>query len=72
MLDNFTVEQILEAVKRIDRRLLTEISGGVTIDNISCYAAAGVDLISSGAITHSANALDVGLDFTNEKLGSSS
>lgn len=72
MLDNFTVEQILEAVKRIDRRLLTEISGGVTIDNISCYAAAGVDLISSGAITHSANALDVGLDFTNEKPGSSS
>ena len=65
MLDNFTPAKVAEAVKKIDRRILIEISGGVTKDNITDFAATGVDLISSGALTHSVTALDIGLDFGN-------
>jgi nicotinate-nucleotide pyrophosphorylase (carboxylating) len=42
--------------------ILTEVSGGVTLANIGAYAAAGPDRISVGALTHSAPALDLGLD----------
>ncbi|HAA91798.1 MAG TPA: carboxylating nicotinate-nucleotide diphosphorylase [Rhodospirillaceae bacterium] len=63
MLDNFSPDQVREAAKRIDGRLLTEISGGVTLQNVAELAAAGADLISSGALTHSVGSLDIGLDF---------
>ena len=63
MLDNFTPAKIAEAVRKINKRMLIEISGGVTKDNIADFAATGVDLISSGALTHSVTALDIGLDF---------
>lgn len=63
MLDNFAPAKIAEAVKKIDNRMLIEISGGVTKDNIADFAATGVDLISSGALTHSTTSLDIGLDF---------
>lgn len=63
MLDNFAPAKIAEAVKKIDKRMLIEISGGVTKDNIADFAATGVDLISSGALTHSVTSLDIGLDF---------
>tara|TARA_B100001093_G_C26789709_1_gene998416 strand:+ start:749 stop:1621 length:873 start_codon:yes stop_codon:yes gene_type:complete len=65
MLDNFTPAKIVEAVRKIDKRILIEISGGVTKDNIADFAATGVDLISSGALTHSVTSLDIGLDFGN-------
>ena len=65
MLDNFTPEKIAEAVKKVDKRMLIEISGGITKDNIAVFAATGVDLISSGALTHSVTSLDIGLDFRN-------
>jgi hypothetical protein len=42
--------------------VLVEVSGGVTVDTVGAFAAAGADLISVGAITHSAPALDIGLD----------
>jgi nicotinate-nucleotide pyrophosphorylase (carboxylating) len=63
MLDNFSIADIECAVERIAGRLLIEISGGVTLDNVADYAAAGADLISSGALTHSVKTLDIGLDF---------
>lgn len=63
MLDNFTPEQVAEAATRIAGRLQTEISGGVTLENVAGLAAAGADLISSGALTHSVGTLDIGLDF---------
>ena len=63
MLDNFTPAKIAEAVRKINKRMLIDISGGVTKDNIADFAATGVDLISSGALTHSITALDIGLDF---------
>ena len=64
MLDNFTPEQTRRAVEHIAGRALVEASGTVTAASIAALAPTGVDVISSGAITHSARALDLGLDFT--------
>ncbi len=61
MLDNFSVAQLKEAVKLIDKRYITEASGGITQENIAGYAATGVDYISSGALTHSVKSLDLSL-----------
>lgn len=68
MLDNMTPGQVATCVARVrasDRpTLLVEVSGGVTLDNVAAYVAAGADLISTSAITQSAPALDIGLDVT--------
>ncbi len=61
MLDNFTAEKIVEALKIIDGKFETEASGGINYDNIESYAATGVDYISSGAIIHQAVSLDLSL-----------
>lgn len=63
LLDNMSPDQLTEAVKRINGRVLAEASGGVTADTALEIAATGVDFISVGWITHSAPCLDVGLDF---------
>ncbi|HEY5273280.1 MAG TPA: carboxylating nicotinate-nucleotide diphosphorylase [Acidimicrobiales bacterium] len=66
--DNMTPEEVQEAVQIASEppaaaaRSLIEASGGVTLENIAAYAAAGADLISVGALTHSAPILDIGLD----------
>jgi nicotinate-nucleotide pyrophosphorylase (carboxylating) len=62
LLDNFTPDLMAEAVHRIAGRLVTEASGGITLDAVAAVAESGVDLLSSGWITHSAPSLDVGLD----------
>lgn len=62
LLDNMTPEQLAQAVALVDGRVLTEASGTITADRVVAIAASGVDLISSGWITHSAPALDLGLD----------
>ena len=62
LLDNMTPEKVAEAVGMIRGRALVEVSGGITLDNVGAYAAAGADLISSGLITNSAPNLDIGLD----------
>lgn len=61
MLDNFTPEQVKEAVDRIQGRLITEASGGITIKTAKAYADAGVDFISIGGLTHSVKSLDISL-----------
>ncbi len=61
MLDNFTPQQITEALKIIDGKYETEASGGINYENIELYAATGVDFISSGAIIHQAKSLDLSL-----------
>jgi nicotinate-nucleotide pyrophosphorylase (carboxylating) len=63
LLDNMTPEQLRAAVKRVAGRLLTEASGGVRLETVRGIAESGVDLISVGALTHSAAVLDIGLDF---------
>ena len=61
MLDNFTVEQVVEALKLINGRYETEASGGINLQNIEQYAATGIDFISSGAINHQAKSVDLSL-----------
>jgi nicotinate-nucleotide pyrophosphorylase (carboxylating) len=63
MLDNMDLPSMREAVKRTAGRALLEASGGVTLETIRAIAETGVDLISVGALTHSAPALDISLDF---------
>jgi nicotinate-nucleotide pyrophosphorylase (carboxylating) len=53
---------LAKAVALVNGKLTTEASGGVTLETVAEIAATGVDLISSGALTHSAPALDVALD----------
>ncbi len=64
LLDNMTPAQVAEcvALRGPATRPLLEASGGVTLDTVAALAAAGVDLISIGALTHSAPVLDIGLD----------
>lgn len=62
MLDNFAAASIDEAVTRARGRALLEVSGGVTLERIPALARAGIDVISVGALTHSAPAADIGLD----------
>ncbi|MGI6007802.1 MAG: carboxylating nicotinate-nucleotide diphosphorylase [Ruminococcus sp.] len=61
MLDNMTPDMMKEAVALIDGKAQTECSGNVTKENIGQYLSAGVDFISSGALTHSAPILDISL-----------
>ena len=61
MLDNFTPQQIEEALQLINKKFETEASGGINFENITAYAATGVDYISSGAIIHQAKSLDLSL-----------
>ncbi|UIP59102.1 carboxylating nicotinate-nucleotide diphosphorylase [Agromyces marinus] len=66
MLDNFDLDALREGVALIDGRAIVEASGGVTLDTVAGIAATGVDVISVGALTHSARALDLGLDVVIE------
>ena len=63
MLDNMSLDQMRDCVKLVARKATVEASGGVTRDRVRAIAETGVDWISVGALTHSAPALDLGLDF---------
>lgn len=63
MLDNMSPELMREAVRLIDGRALVEASGGVNLETVAAIAACGVDIISIGALTHSARACDIGMDW---------
>ena len=72
MLDNFSPKQIREAVEALKKagffgKILVEVSGGITAENLLEYASAQVDTISMGALTHSAKALDISLEVTAVK-----
>jgi nicotinate-nucleotide pyrophosphorylase (carboxylating) len=62
MLDNFSLNDLREGVALIAGRALVEASGNVTLDTVGDIARTGVDIISSGALTHSVRSLDLGLD----------
>jgi nicotinate-nucleotide pyrophosphorylase (carboxylating) len=62
LLDNMSPDTLAEAVRRANKRAITEASGRVTVATAPAIAASGVDLISTGWITHSAPILDLGLD----------
>ncbi len=62
LLDNMVPDDVASCVKLVDGQCLVEVSGGVNLDTVDAYAAAGADLIAIGALTHSAPVLDIGLD----------
>jgi nicotinate-nucleotide pyrophosphorylase (carboxylating) len=62
LLDNMTPEMVAEAVDRVDGRALLEVSGGINLATVRSYALTGVDLISVGALTHSAPSIDLALE----------
>jgi len=64
LLDNMTIEQLCEAVAMTAGRAILEASGNVRLDTVRAIATTGVDVISVGALTHSARRLDLGLDVT--------
>ncbi len=63
LLDNMSAEQLRAAVKLVAGRARTEASGGVNLQTVRAIAESGVDFISVGALTHSARAVDIALDF---------
>lgn len=70
LIDNFSLMDTVEAVRRLERsgsRALIEASGGISLENVAAIAATGIDRISVGALTHSARALDLGLDFPSRR-----
>ncbi len=62
LLDNMPIPMLKQAVEKVAGRMVTEASGGVTLQKVAAIAATGVDVISIGALTHSAPILDIGLD----------
>jgi nicotinate-nucleotide pyrophosphorylase (carboxylating) len=64
LLDNMTPQELKAAVQRIDGRAISEASGGVNLSTVRAIAQSGVDIISVGSLTHSARALDIGLDIS--------
>jgi nicotinate-nucleotide pyrophosphorylase (carboxylating) len=63
LLDNMSLDEMRTAVKWINHRARTEASGGVRLETVRAIAETGVDFISVGALTHSARAVDIALDF---------
>ena len=63
LLDNMTLDELRAAVRLVNGRAITEASGGVTLATVGAIATTGVDFISVGALTHSARAADIALDF---------
>ena len=64
MLDNMNPQMMSRAVQLIDGKALVEASGGITLDSIEAIAMTGVDIISVGALTHSAPSCDIGMDWS--------
>ena len=62
LLDNMSPDEVAACVAVVAGRCPVEVSGGVTLESVTAFADAGADLISVGALTHSAPALDIGLD----------
>jgi nicotinate-nucleotide pyrophosphorylase (carboxylating) len=67
MLDNFSVEEVRAAIEALERaglrnRVIVEVSGGITLENLEEYAKAGPDVVSMGWLTHSAKAIDLSLE----------
>ena len=61
MLDNFSLSEMKKAVKKVSGQLEVEASGGIKLNNVRKVAATGVNFISVGALTHSAQSLDLSL-----------
>lgn len=69
MLDNFSPEEVREAVAMKSEGMTYEVSGGITLSNIKQYDIIGVDAISSGSLTYGAPPVDISLKYSEEKIG---
>ncbi|MGO2384876.1 MAG: nicotinate-nucleotide diphosphorylase (carboxylating), partial [Pseudolactococcus laudensis] len=69
MFDNRTPEQVAAWTKLVPETILTEISGGITLDNLADYAHTGADYLSLGALTHSVLAFDISFNSQNGEKG---
>jgi nicotinate-nucleotide pyrophosphorylase (carboxylating) len=67
LLDNMSVDECQKAVEIVKGKFQLEASGGLTLENAKAYAQTGVDYLAVGALTHSAPAFDIGLDFRKGK-----
>lgn len=68
MLDNMSLDEMRQVVSSVPSRVKTEASGGITLANVRATAMTGVDVISIGALTHSARALDISLELEPQTL----
>jgi nicotinate-nucleotide pyrophosphorylase (carboxylating) len=59
LLDNFTLDEVRQAIRKIGGRAKVEVSGGITLQNVRAFAETGADYLSSGALTHSFQAVDI-------------
>lgn len=64
MLDNMSPDVMAKAVRMVNGRALVEASGGISLDTVESIAMSGVDIISIGALTHSASSCDIGMDWS--------
>jgi nicotinate-nucleotide pyrophosphorylase (carboxylating) len=64
MLDNFSDDEVRDALALIDGRAIVEVSGGITLERVAALGTLGVDVISVGALTHSSPSCDLGLDWS--------
>jgi len=67
LLDNMSIDECQKAVEIVKGKFQLEASGGLTLENAKAYAQTGVDYLAVGALTHSAPAFDIGLDFRKGK-----
>ena len=67
MLDNMPTEMILHSVKLIDHKVKIEVSGSISLERLDELAGTGIDYVSVGALTHSAPAVDISMNFLNNK-----
>jgi nicotinate-nucleotide pyrophosphorylase (carboxylating) len=68
MLDNFTINDLADAVKIINGSFETEASGGIQLSNVRKYAETGVDFVSVGALTHNFRSLDMNLKMVQKSV----
>ena len=66
MLDNMNIDKMKQAIKIIDGKAKTEISGGITFEKLSEISKSGADFVSIGALTHSAAAVDISMNISTK------
>jgi nicotinate-nucleotide pyrophosphorylase (carboxylating) len=67
LLDNFTLDEVRQAIRQINGRAKVEVSGGITLQNVRAFAETGADYLSSGALTHSFRSVDIAFRLESQK-----
>jgi nicotinate-nucleotide pyrophosphorylase (carboxylating) len=67
LLDNFTLDEVRQAIRQVNGRAKVEVSGGITLQNVRAFAETGADYLSSGALTHSFRSVDIAFRLENHR-----